>query len=583
MGLMMYLKVLRTLLLVSIIFTCYSQSAAYVLQRDNQQQVQSDSISNQIVWQDRFDSNNLSEWEIVDDIPGANSNWRIEKGFLSQTTEIGSKNELLGTHIVNGDSNWKDYIVRTNFINTDDDYVGILFRYQNAENYYRFILSFKQQSLLLDKRVSGKNIEIEKITGYELQSCKYSVIICAEEDSIKVYLNDQLVFQVKDNQFEKGKIGFTTIANLSAFFDDIIVFNRYNIEPQKNEPAIIRGPYLQSVLADSAVIRWNTSSNNISKVEYGINQEAQWTVKDTVLRSIHELTLKNLNSGAKYYYRVLSGNSSTDWYSFKTAPLKNTPFNFIVYGDNQLNFLRHKEIINQFTKHDFDFIVSCGDVVQRGLRKDWDTEFFEPLSGILKEKSFYSAIGNHEMNSPYFYENFSYPNSDHENYYSFKYSNCFFIFIDNPRAAYPDKTVYTDFKEGSGQLKWIEEQLASKEAQEATWLFVVAHVPSYVLGSQDRSIDCKENLVPLFEKYNVDFNFAGHTHGYERGLVNDVNYIVTAGGGGVMSKKEKTVPKKIDGLLKDYNYCFVSVNGNKLTFTAFDIDDNILDQLTLIK
>ena len=113
-----------------------------------------------------------------------------------------------------------------------------------------------------------------------------------------------------------------------------------------------------------------------------------------------------------------------------------------------MNFLRHTEICKQISKRDFDFVISCGDVVQNGHRNDWDVEFFDPLKNILTSKPIYAAIGNHELNSENYYINFSNPDLDHENYYSFKYGNSFFIFIDNPRAAYPEKTYYTEITPG---------------------------------------------------------------------------------------------------------------------------------------
>ena len=71
-----------------------------------------------------------------------------------------------------------------------------------------------------------------------------------------------------------------------------------------------------------------------------------------------------------------------------------------------MNFLRHAEILDQMSKHNFAFIVHTGDVVQRGPRDDWDIEFFGPIKDILTSKPIYAAIGNHDLNSENYYKNF---------------------------------------------------------------------------------------------------------------------------------------------------------------------------------
>ena len=38
------------------------------------------------------------------------------------------------------------------------------------------------------------------------------------------------------------------------------------------------------------------------------------------------------------------------------------------------------------------------------------------------------------------------------------------------------------------------------------------------------------SLVPLAEQYGIDVIVSGHTHEYERGELNDVNYVITGQG-----------------------------------------------------
>ncbi|NMB81904.1 MAG: metallophosphoesterase family protein, partial [Ignavibacteria bacterium] len=359
--------------------------------------------------------------------------------------------------------------------------------------------------------------------------------------------------------------------------------SEYKIKPREELLSIMRGPYLQNLLGDSVTIMWRTNQPSNSMVEFYSELENRSEVIANSISALHEMKLTGLQSSTKYFYRVKSGDVVSDWYSFTTPKNISDEFSFIVYSDTQLNFLRHHEIADQIRKHQFDFILHCGDAVQRGPRNDWDTEFFNPLKEILTGKPIYCAMGNHELNSQNYYLNFSNPAMEHESFYSFKYSNCFFIFLDNPLAAYPDRKFLTDFKPGSIQYDWLKNQFSSKEAQESDWIFVISHVPSYVFGTQEAYSDCKKTLVPLFEKYQVDFSFSGHVHGYERGNVNNVNYVVTAGGGGALNKPSAVKLSNLPKFNITYNYCHLTVKNKTLAMKVYDIKGNLIDEVLLKK
>lgn len=246
---------------------------------------------------------------------------------------------------------------------------------------------------MLIKKVNGEFTTLAKYTDEEWQFVKYSATIFLKDENIKVYLNDKQFFDINDKQFSKGKIGFTSVANLGSFFDDITIYSQYQVTPVEIKHEVVRGPYLQNVLNDHAVIMWDTSLPSNSIVEYGLTKTAEWSKVSEEQVVKHEIKLENLKSETVYYYRIKSGDIRGEWYSFKTAVNENSPFSFIAYSDTQMNFLRHYEITEQMSKYDFDFIINCGDVVQRGPRSDWDTEFFNPLKNILKEKPIYAAIG----------------------------------------------------------------------------------------------------------------------------------------------------------------------------------------------
>ncbi len=543
----------------------------------------SDSLNNNIIFQEKFDQNKVEDWIIVDETDNIKSNWYLEKGYLIQDTDVESRGNLLGSMALYNKNSFNNYVLRANVVCTDDDYIGVIFKYDDEKNYHRFILSSQDQTIRYDKKVNGVTILISEIRNQEWHNCKFSVTLFVNSDSIHVYLDDSKTFSAINDDTASGKFGFVSIANLGSFFDDVTIYSQYQIRPQKEIFAIERGPYLQNLLGDSVTIMWRTSKRSNSIVEYYSDESNVVKVSNNDSTVLHEIKLKKLTPSIKYFYKVKSGNISSGWHSFATPGIDTNKFNFILYGDNQLNFLRHTEITERFKNYNFDFIINCGDVVQRGPRNDWDTEFFTPLKEIIGSKPIYCAIGNHDLNSLNYRLNFSTPATDHESFYSFKYSNCFFVFLDNPLAAYPEKTYFTDFKPGSVQYNWLEKQLSSKEAQEADWLFVISHVPVYVLDRQDIYPDCEKYLVPLFEKYNVDFSFSGHIHGYNRGKVNGVNYVVSAGGGGALNKTGTSRIKSNKKFKSTYNYSYITVQNKTIQIQTFNIKAELIDELRLKK
>jgi hypothetical protein len=539
--------------------------------------------NNSVLLYDDFTKGTLVDWQIIDEEVNIKSNWYCENGYLIQDTDAGHKKNLLGTMAIYSKSSFTNYILRTNLVCTDDDFIGVVFKYKDQNNFYRFILSSESQTIRLDKKVGGDLISIKEIINHEWHQCKFSITLYVNPDSIHVYLDDTMIFSIVNTDELPGKVGFVSISNLGSFFDDITLYSQYQIKPRAEFLSVVRGPYLQNLLGDSVTIMWRTNQPSNSIVEYYSDIKNRSEVISDSISTLHEIKLIDLQHSTKYYYRVKSGDVISEWYSFTAPKYISDEFSFIVYSDTQLNFLRHREIADQIKKHHFDFILHCGDAVQRGPRNDWDTEFFNPLKEILISKAIYCAMGNHELNSQNYYLNFSNPAPDHESFYSFKYSNCFFIILDNPLAAYPDRTFLNDFKSGSIQYNWLENQLSSNEAQKADWIFVISHVPSYVFGTQEAYSDCKKNLVPLFEKYEVDFSFSGHVHGYESGNVNYVNYVVTAGGGGALNKPSALKLSNLPKFNITYNYCHLTVKNKTLAMKVYDNKGDLIDEVFLEK
>jgi hypothetical protein len=192
--------------------------------------------------------------------------------------------------------------------------------------------------------------------------------------------------------------------------------------------------------------------------------------------------------------------------------------------------------------------------------------------------------GNHDnrlgLGAKMYRDMFSYPKNgpsetNAEQTYSFNYKNALFLMID---ATSPVEK----------QTAWIEEQLKNSDA---TWKFAVFHFPPY--NWEEPYFDIQKEWVPVFDKYHVDMVFGGHIHYYMRskpmkkGEVTDsyndgTAYIISIG---IPSKTEDYTDepyaetRKMEGQF----YQYLKVEGNRLSYFAFDSNNAIADTFTLKK
>lgn len=373
-----------------------------------------------------------------------------------------------------------------------------------------------------------------------------------------------------------------------------------NVKAQAG-PEIIAGPYLQHVTQTSMTIMWETDQPCTSAVECG---EAEWVakrqpvplkniVKENEKKTIHEIVLKDLKVQTNYFYRVSSANNdgvkvASQIYTFQTAVRQDSPFAFVVIGDNRTYPERFARVITLAWAERPNFVLNVGDVVTKGsVKEQWIKEYLQPAAELMRRVPTYVAIGNHEGNADWYYKYVSYPAP--ENYYSFDYGNAHFAIIDSNKNLSKD----------SEQYKWLDKDLRRSKAR---WKFVAHHHPPYS-SDEDGYGDTHRGksrlgdmnvrqLVPLYEKHNVDIVWYGHIHDYERtwpiraGKVDQsrgVVYIQTGGGGAKLADFAPVRSWFTAKVLRNWQYCLVTIHDGTLRMMAYDIDGRMYDYLELKK
>jgi 3',5'-cyclic AMP phosphodiesterase CpdA len=347
---------------------------------------------------------------------------------------------------------------------------------------------------------------------------------------------------------------------------------------------IIKGPYLQDVTQTGITIMWETDEPATSEVRYGESEDLDRYKGDKKAVKIHEIRIEGLTPEAYYRYKVISQAGEkevrSEVYVFRTAPRRDTPFRFAVWGDNRTDYRKCEEVAQLIASQKPDIVINVGDVVSNGeVYEQWGREYFIPLRHFASSTPSYIAIGNHERGAHWFDDFVSQPGNEH--WFAFTYGNSRFIILDTNRPYNP----------GSEQYDWLIEELNSDEFKKAAFRFVFFHHPPYSeqwdSPGYTGEAGVRAYLVPILERYGVDIVFSGHTHDYERGkrvLEDDreIYYIITGGGGSALDRVETKEWDVIQLHKSTYHCVVVDVNGGVLNFKAVGLDGQVIDSFSKV-
>ena len=266
----------------------------------------------------------------------------------------------------------------------------------------------------------------------------------------------------------------------------------------------------------------------------------------------HIVTIGNLEPGTSYEYRIYGQYYDTDGnlvkeyahkdedgnvkaFTFTTAK-EGGNFEFLAIADPQGmiqsmydNTAGAFDVINNsHITNGYDFIVNAGDMVDDGKNFYQWQYALNTMIDTYANTSLFFAAGNHEANTfamgKYFNytQPFSVDNNQYgeamQDYYSFDYSEAHFIFLDTNDATAKGGL-------GAKQFAWLKDDLKNTDKD---IIFVIMHKSLFSTGSHatDKEIVAmRDQLIPLFDEYEVDIVFGGHDHVYAEANVGDVLYV----------------------------------------------------------
>ncbi|HEY9720598.1 MAG TPA: family 16 glycoside hydrolase [Oscillatoriaceae cyanobacterium] len=177
------------------------------------------------------------DWTITDTAASPSdgpSAWTINTpGTLSQTSNIfRSDNEYDNFEgsdaVINGGKDWKNYAFKVTINPTDDDGVGVLFRYQDENNYYRLLNVQDSGNQGPFTRLQVKQNGTYKTLGDNAQALIPSgqataVEVDANGAHLMVKIGGTTAFDVQDTTFASGTCGLSVYAESGVDFTNLSV------------------------------------------------------------------------------------------------------------------------------------------------------------------------------------------------------------------------------------------------------------------------------------------------------------------------------------------------------------------------
>jgi hypothetical protein len=365
----------------------------------------------------------------------------------------------------------------------------------------------------------------------------------------------------------------------------LIIFTLlFSIQAQTSSNVSI-GPYIQNVTDHSAVVCWSTLKLNSFTIEKSGKKQTIPQYEN------HEMILSSLKPNTKYSYDIGGQGLPEHLGEFKTFPEEIQPFQFAVLGDTRSRHDVHSKHVDRIIKKNPLFVLNTGDMVGNGLNiHHWET-FFDVTKDLMKSIPYFPALGNHEKDSPYYYDFFNLPNN--ERYYSFSVGDALFIALDLEGIEYQtpeylkkeSKEYFWENHEVAyftEQKEWLEHTLNLHN--DAGFIFVFFHKPlisvkkSRVEGAKMR----RKFWGDIFERHGVQVVFSGHDHHYHHAMSGGTHYITTAGGGAGLYDIDTRQPETVKAI-KTEHFIFTNVKKNSAILNVIDINGDQIDTITIDK
>lgn len=352
----------------------------------------------------------------------------------------------------------------------------------------------------------------------------------------------------------------------------------------------------------SMTVNWRTDTSvEQARVEYALSthgpqflqethsmmaEPAEPLTGDLGEAHYHSVTMRGLEEGKQYVYRVGDGVNWSEWIQFSTPYRDNSAFSFVYFGDSQNDV---RSMWSRVIRQAFSdapkaaFMLHAGDLVNRPTSdKEWG-EWFGAGGWVASMVPHVCVPGNHEYAqgkvAPHWRPAFSFPTNGlpglEETNYTLVYKNLRIVALNSNERL-------------QEQAAWLGDVLTKNTSR---WVIVTFHHPVFSTARGRDNTELRSLWKPIFDKHRVDLVLQGHDHAYGRmnldtGLeardaaVGTV-YVVSVSGPKMYDVEKEPYMKKTAQNTQLYQ--IITVRNDRIIYEARDATGEPFDAFDLVK
>jgi Purple acid Phosphatase, N-terminal domain/Calcineurin-like phosphoesterase len=327
--------------------------------------------------------------------------------------------------------------------------------------------------------------------------------------------------------------------------------------------------------------------------------------------NLFSVTLRDLQPGTRYVYRVGEGSTWSPYYTFETEKAEPERFEFLVFGDSHEKkpiYTVWKKTVNQAFRQNPDarFIMSVGDLIYSGKDYAQWQAWFAAAQDVIARIPDMPVIGDHEprgvtskdewQRPEYFVKLFRVPQNGPADFkgevYSFDYGAAH-IAVLNSSFTYEFADAAQREAMIDAEVAWLDADLA---ATAKPWKILVYHDATYNLTPDRAGVLTRVNFGPVIDRHHVDVVFNGHDHGMARSyFIKDEDFVARAAEGTVYVISGRSGDNVKDSLGSKYwhpffydpqaqtCYLVVAVDRDRLAITTKLEDGTVVDRFRIDK
>lgn len=292
------------------------------------------------------------------------------------------------------------------------------------------------------------------------------------------------------------------------------------------------GPSLNAPTPTSVNVWWHLADEApLHVVEYGLTNALGSKAELRETSRFPNVALTGLENGKTYFYRVASGNTRSEIFSFR-LPSVNEPLNIVLWSDNQSGYeIFRDKTVPAMQALNPDLLITPGDLVNTGgVYEEWDFQLYGPARALFRTVPWYGVRGNHDYNGDVELGRQMFPLPGNNHWYAVTYGDVRMVFLNTNRRD-------------AEQMEFVQNEVVSEAWKSAKYRIVVCHHPPFTSLWDNPGYDgeaiLRSLMVPVLENNGADLVISGHAHDYERLERNradgrKTHYLIIGGAGGAL-------------------------------------------------